>query len=96
MVFVALFNVRLDVEDQRKARALRNDGVRLSSLVREAIREEYRLRSRLRRAVQKPSTLVREVLASLPDPTRPAARGFELTDRDAVRSHIHEKIRRRR
>ena len=92
---MALVNVRLDSEDHRKARALRNDGVNLSALVRDTIRHEFERRIR-RRSATKASALVREVLGALPDSEKPEARRFALTDRRAVRAHIEKKLRRDR
>ncbi|HEX6277011.1 MAG TPA: hypothetical protein VFZ53_28415 [Polyangiaceae bacterium] len=92
---MALVNVRLDPEDHRKARALRSDGVKLSALVRDAIRREFERRV-VRRSAAMPSALVREVLRSLPDTEQRDARRFALTDRHALRAHIEKKLRRRR
>jgi hypothetical protein len=92
---MALVNVRLDPEDHRKARALRNEGVKLSALVRDAIRREFERRL-VRRSATKASVLVREVLQALPDTEKGDPRRFALTDRRALRGHIQKKLRRAR
>lgn len=89
---MALVNVKLQAEDVERVRALRASGVRLSDLVRAAIRAEYVRRVRPA-GTRKPSEVVRRILDALPrDPgtaARPAA-----TDRRAVRAFVAAKLRR--
>ena len=87
-----LLNVRLDPEDARKARELRSAGVRMSSLVRGAIRAEYDRRIGAGRGAQKPSTLILEILAALPDPPGMPARRLLTTDRRALQRHVRAKL----
>lgn len=88
-------NVRLTEDDARMAAALRKTGVSISALVRQAVRAEYERRVAAKRA-GRPSEIVKDVLASLPDPSDLAPRGFSLDDRDAVRRHIAAQVERRR
>jgi len=91
---MSLLNVRLGPEEEKMAAALREAGVPLSGVVREALRAEYerRIGSRRRR---KGSEVVATILESLPDPPGLPARGFSLTDRHAVRTHVRAKLARR-
>jgi hypothetical protein len=91
-----LINVRLDSSDQRRARALRAEGVALSTLVRKALREEYARRVEARAGRQKPSRLVAQLRDEFPSPPEQPARPFRLDDRQAVRQHIAGKLRRSR
>lgn len=75
------------------AAALREDGVAISGLVREALRAEYQRRFG-GRSGRKPSELVERILDDLPDPRGVAARGFALSDRRAVSDHIRAKLTR--
>lgn len=78
------------------AAELRNAGFPVSSLVRQAIRAEYERRIGQPKARRRPSHIVAEILAALPDPARSPARAFALTDRRAVRDHLASKAARRR
>lgn len=95
MSAMALLNVRLDAGDARRAKALREAGVPISSLVREAIRAEYERRLARKRGQVRPSRVVADILASLPDPADLPPRSFEATDREAVRRHVVRKLARR-
>ena len=90
---MALLNVRLEVEDQRRVADLRRAGVQLSKLVRAAIRTEHARRIEGRAAKPAPSLVVKEILASLPDPPSAASRG-KRADRRAVRRRIVAKLKR--
>ena len=79
------------------ATALREAGVTISSLVRAAIRAEY-----LRRVSggfegeRRRSDAVRAILAAVPDATEAPTRGFESTDKKAIRRHVGAKLSRER
>lgn len=92
---MVLINVRLDEEDARRAKALRGVGVQLSALVRDAIRAEYERRIGRARS-GKPSELLAEILAALPDPVDLPARRVDASDRAAVRRHVAAKLKRKR
>lgn len=89
---MALINVRLDEEDERRARALRAEGVQISTLVRSALRAEYERRVAARLQRRRPSQVVSEVIAAFPDP-EPRARDLDVADRRAVRDHIVARLR---
>lgn len=92
---MSLLNVRLDEADARMAAALRKAGVPMSTLVRDAIRAEYA--RRIASTVKgRPSAIVAEILASLPDPPDMPPREVSIADRRAVRRHIAAKLERRR
>ncbi|MGO8996656.1 MAG: hypothetical protein ACLQVI_25355 [Polyangiaceae bacterium] len=92
-----LLNVRLSPDDARRAAELREEGVQISDVVREAIRAEYLRRRPGRPGNRRPSNIVKEILAALPDPAEtPLPRVVDPADRHAVRRHIAAKLRDRR
>jgi hypothetical protein len=94
---VPLLNVRLSPDDARRAAELREEGVQISDVVREAIRAEYLRRRPGRPGNRRPSLIVKEILAALPDPAEtPPPRVVDPADRHAVRRHIAAKLRGRR
>jgi hypothetical protein len=88
-------NVRLSAEEARMAAALREVGVQISSLVREAIRTEYERRVE-RLVAHRGSDVIREILQALPDPPGLPPRVVTTTDRRAVQRHIVARLKRRR
>lgn len=91
-----LLNVRLSPDDARRAAELREEGIQISDVVREAIRAEYLRRRAGKPGNRRPSLIVKEILAALPDPEGMPERAVEPTDRHAVRRHIAAKLRGRR
>ncbi len=86
-----LINVRLDPERLRKARALRERGVRLSDVVREAIDEQF---LRLRPGPQADAkALIRRIFEQYPDPPGLPPRGYDVHGRGAARQAILRKLR---
>lgn len=77
------------------AARLREEGVQISGLVREAIRAEYERRIE-RRGEDSPLSVVEGILADLPDPPDLPARDFKSNDRRAVRRHIQKQLSRGR
>jgi Arc/MetJ-type ribon-helix-helix transcriptional regulator len=91
-----LLSVRLDPDDARKAAELREAGITISSLVREAIRREHARESARKGAAQHASQIVEAVLASLPDSDDHRHRPIDATNRRAVARRIKAKLRARR
>ena len=89
-----LVNVRLEVEDAQRVKALRDAGVPLSTLVRDAIRSEYdrRIGTGSRR---KASAILSEILTALPDEPDTSGPSVDTRDRRAVRAHVKAKLRRK-
>lgn len=89
-----LVNVRLDEERLRKARVLRERGVTLSDLVREAIDVRYGETASKRRPRD-----VREILGDIlrkhPDPAGLPPRDYDVRDRRQARTAILERMRRK-
>ena len=86
-----LINVRLDPERLRRAQTLRERGVKLSDVVREAIDERFlRLRSEPEPDVK---TLIRKIFEQYPDPAGLPPRGYDVYDRGAARQAILRKLR---
>jgi hypothetical protein len=89
-----LINVRLDSERLRKAQRLRECGVSLSDVVREAIDERFlRLRSEPQPDVK---TLIRRIFERYPDPPDLPPRDYDVHDRRAARQAIVCKLRKTR
>jgi hypothetical protein len=90
-----LINVRLDEDRLRKAQTLRESGVTLSDVVREAIDERFAAlhRSDSPRDVR---TTVKRIFEEFPDPPDLASRDYEVHDRRAARVAIVRKLRRTR
>ena len=89
-----LVNVRLDADRLRKAQRLREQGVTLSDVVREAIDERFRaLGDEVRPDVQ---TLVKSLLERYPDPPGLAPRDYDVHHRQAARAAIRRRLRPRR
>lgn len=91
-----LLNVRLTPDDARLVAALRQAGVPISRVVREAIRAEHGRRTGGRRRGEKPSAVVARIYAEHPDPPGQGHRRIDLRDRRAVRRAIARRLRQRR
>ena len=91
-----LLNVRLNEDDARLAAALRQEGVELSRVVRNALHAEYerRIAGRVRR--RSAAVVMAEIYAACPDPPRLPRRSYDLRDRRAARRAIVSRLRRRR
>jgi len=86
-----LINVRLDADRFRKAQALRERGVALSDVVREAIDERFsELRVESRPDVK---AIVQRMFTRYPDPPEIPSRGYDVHDRHAARKAILGKLR---
>jgi hypothetical protein len=87
-----LVNVRLGAEDAALVSALRRDGVELSSLVRDAIREEYgRRRKRLRAGDV--DALLAAVYARYPEPEPALPPAPDIHDRRGFAAAVGRKVR---
>jgi hypothetical protein len=89
-----LINVRLDDARLRKARRLRETGVSLSDVVREAIDRRYDALSTSltgRDAV----AAVTGILERFPDPPGAASRSYDVHDRRAAAAAIVRTLKRR-
>lgn len=89
-----LVNVRLDEDRIRKVQELRERGVGLSDVVREAIDERHAaLRSSGPPDVR---SIVREAFEQHPDPPGLPKREYDVHDRRAAGAAILRRLRRRR
>jgi hypothetical protein len=90
-----LFNVRLDEERARKVQTLRERGLALSDVVREAIDERF---AALRQSEGRPDVkaIVRAIFERYPDPPDQPARDYDVHDRRAARGAILRKLRQAR
>jgi Arc/MetJ-type ribon-helix-helix transcriptional regulator len=87
-----LVNVRLDEEHVRRVQALREHGLTLSDVVREAIDERF---AALRQSDSPPDvrSIVRGIFDRYPDPADLAARDYDVHDRRTARAAILRKLR---
>ena len=90
-----LVNVRLDEERFRKARKLRESGVVLSDLVREAIDERFEQVSGPR-TPRDLEALMARIFEQYPDPPDLPAPGYDVHDRTEARNAIRRRLRRGR
>ena len=85
-----LVNVRLDKERSRKAYLLRESGVALSDVLREAIDARYaELRSDSPPDVK---AIIERIFEQHPDPPDLPARDYDVHDRRAARAAILRKL----
>ena len=89
-----LVNVRLDEERTRKARALRDSGIAVSDLLRDAIDRRYE------QVVRSPTGLdvaaiMQRIFEQHPDPPNLAPRRYDVHDRAAARQAIVRRLRRK-
>lgn len=90
-----LINVRLDAERLRKAQRLREKGIALSDVVREAIDARYAdVTARDERGAA--GDILAGILARLPDPPDLPARTYDVHDAGAARRAIRTRQPRRR
>jgi hypothetical protein len=89
---VKLINVRLGPEETAMAAELREEGVEMSSLVRDAIRSEYGKRRRRLRP-QDVDALLAEIYARHPEPEGATPPTIDILDRRAVREYIARRVR---
>lgn len=89
-------NVRLGPVDARLAAELRERGVQLSRIVREAIRAAHGQQVNPRATRRRPSAVVAAIYAEFPDPPGLARLCDDLRDRRSVRRAITARMRRTR
>lgn len=90
-----LLNVRLAAEDARMAAHLKQEGVQLSTVVRDAIRLAYDQRVRHPTRRRRLSALMEEIYQAVPDRGRGRRPRYDLRDRKSVRRVIVARLRRR-
>jgi hypothetical protein len=86
-----LLNVRLGSEDAAKVRALREQGVEISDLIRRTIRAEY-ARAAGRRTPQDVKAILADIYRRHPDPQPQPRRQLDLTDRRAVQRYLRRRL----
>jgi hypothetical protein len=90
-----LVNVRLDEERVRKARKLRERGVVLSDLVREAIDARFE-QVRRPRTARDLDALMARIFEQYPDPPDLPRAAYNVYDSTEAREAIRRRLRRRR
>jgi hypothetical protein len=89
-----LINVRLDQERLRKARKLKESGIALSDVVREAIDQRFEALRELKKPRDVEAILTR-LLQQYPDPPGLPPRRYDVADRKAARAAIVRKLARK-
>jgi hypothetical protein len=87
-------NVRLDEDRLRKARKLRETGVALSDVVREAIDARF---SALQQAMtaRDAATVIDRIFDQYPDPADVPSRSYNVHDAAESRAAIQRRVKRR-
>lgn len=88
-----LINVRLDEERYRRAQMLRERGMALSEVVREAIDERF-MALRQSEAERDVKAIVSALFERYPDPADLPLREYDPHDRHAARRAVIRKLRR--
>lgn len=85
-------NVRLDPERVRKAQMLREEGVSLSDVVRDAIDARF---DEMQQATtgRDAKSIIQRILEEHPDPPGLPARSYDVADARAARAAIRRKLR---
>lgn len=86
-------NVRLDEERLRKARMLREQGLALSDVIRQAIDERFEQLHGSRKA-RDVRNIMQRIFEQYPDPPGLPPRAYNVHDRKAARAAILKKLRR--
>jgi hypothetical protein len=93
MAKTRLLNVRLDDERQRKAKRLREQGITLADVVRDAIDVRYEALATAR-DVRSTAEIITHIFKDHPDPADLPARDYDVHDRAAARAAITRKVRK--
>jgi hypothetical protein len=88
-----LINVRLDQERLRKARKLKEGGIALSDVVREAIDQRFAALREQEKPKDVEASMTR-LLEQYPDPPGLPPRTYDLVDRKAARAAVVRKLSR--
>ena len=91
-----LLNVRLAPEDARMAARLRQAGIPISRLVREAIRAGHARYASVRASRKRPSEIMTSIYREHPDPPGLPREPRDLRNRASVRRVIRRRLRPRR
>jgi hypothetical protein len=89
-----LVNVRLDEERLRKARVLREQGLALSDVIREAIDQRFEQLHGSRK-VRDIRNVIQRIFQQYPDPAGLPPRAYNVHDRKTARAAILKKLHRR-
>jgi post-segregation antitoxin (ccd killing protein) len=93
---VKLLNVRLAPGDARMAARLRQAGIPISRLVREAIRAAHARHATARASRKRPSQIMANIYREQPDPPGLPRETRDLRNRASVRRVIRRRLRPRR
>jgi hypothetical protein len=90
-----LVNVRLDPKRVRKAQMLREHGITLSDVLRQAIDERFEALHQRERDIDV-AAVVRSILERHPDPADLPPRDYDVHDPRAARAAIRSRLKRSR
>lgn len=85
-------SIRLDEDHLRKAHILREQGLALSDVIREAIDERFDQLNRSRK-VRDVRNIIQRIFEQHPDPAGLPPRTYNVRERKAARTAIVEKLR---
>jgi hypothetical protein len=86
-----LLNVRLGSDDAAKIRALREQGVEISDLIRRTIRAEY-AKAAARRTPRDVKAILEDIYRRHPDSPGQPRRKLDLTDRRALQRYMRRQL----
>ena len=95
MMVMKLVNVRLSDEDYAMVRALKAKGVRISDLVRAAIRTEHARISKAPLTPERIDRIYKELFEKYPDPPDYKPPNVNVHDRRDVQRYIRERLMRK-
>jgi hypothetical protein len=89
-----LINVRLEAQDAAKANALKAEGVKLSAIVRDAIRAEYDRRLARPRSGVELAKALKQMHEDYPIPDSEPPIPVDVSNRNAASAYIRGKLQR--
>ena len=96
MNIMSVFNMRLSSSDEKIIKSLRDDGVVIADVVRDAIRKEHELRQQRPRTPKEVRQLIASIEAAHPLPADLPPQPVNTLDRKAVRAYIAARIKNKR
>ena len=91
-----LLNVRLSPQDARMAAQLREAGIPISRVVREAIRSAHERQAGMRASRRRAIEIMKRIYREHPDPPSLPGGTWDLRARASIRRVIRQRLRRRR
>jgi hypothetical protein len=93
---MAVFNLRLSPEQERRVKWLRKKGLIVSEVCRKAIDTVYEEQQQHKNTKRDLPSILLELDEKFPLPTDHKGLGIDTTNRHAVREYINKQLRRKR